>query len=123
MRATWCCAAGPTGCGVVDSTIARAIPAGEITADPHHLSRLGQDGVRYCRQTAGLLTSAAACPDWPRSDFTGTSGLLVPDFRLGSSNGAPDQQHLCWRFALSGPRGHRYALYQGLPMITGRYRQ
>lgn len=114
-----------TGCDVVDSDNCPRHPSWEITA-VRITYRASDKMVRYY----GAKLRVFGIPLLPLPglghtvDFRSTSGLLVPDFRLGSSNGAQIGSTYYWRFANNKDLAVTGTLFtKGLPMITGRYRQ
>ncbi len=114
-----------SGCAIEDIEGCAKKPSWEITAVRVHYDDK-QKRVRY----KGAVLHVFGVPLLPlpglahTSDFRAVSGLLIPDFRLGASNGAELGLTWYWRIAQNKDLAVTGNFYTGsLPMVKTRYRQ
>nr|WP_225207718.1 LPS assembly protein LptD [Novosphingobium huizhouense] len=114
-----------SGCGVEDDDGCPKHPSWEITA-----VRVYFDAADKRVKYKGATLHMFGVPILPlpglghTSDFRAETGLLIPDLRLGASNGVELSDTWYWRIADNKDLALTGFVYTGaLPMISARYRQ
>lgn len=114
-----------SGCDVVDADGCPRRPSWEITA-VRVTYRASDKRVKYY----GAKLRVFGVPLLPlpglghTADFRAESGLLIPDFKLTSSNGAQLNETYYWRLDNNRDLALTGTLFSNaLPMISGKYRQ
>ncbi|ABD25334.1 organic solvent tolerance protein [Novosphingobium aromaticivorans DSM 12444] len=113
-----------SGCAVEDEKGCPRKPSWEVTA-----TRVYFDAKERRVKYKGATLHLFGVPILPlpglghTSDFRAETGLLIPDFRLGASNGAEISETWYWRIADNRDLAVTGTFYTGaLPMLTTKYR-
>lgn len=113
-----------SGCAVEDGKGCAKNPSWEITA-----ARVYFDAKEKRVKYKGATLRMFGIPVLPlpglghTSDFRAETGLLIPDFRLGASNGAEISETWYWRIADNRDLALTGTFFTGsLPMLTAKYR-
>ncbi|MCW1383994.1 LPS assembly protein LptD [Novosphingobium sp. KCTC 2891] len=114
-----------SGCAVEDENGCPKKPSWEITA-----VRVSYDAADKRVKYEGATLHMFGVPLLPlpglghTSDFRAETGLLIPDLRLGASNGVEISDTWYWRIADNKDLALTGYVYTGaLPMVSARYRQ
>ncbi|MCY1671088.1 LPS assembly protein LptD [Novosphingobium sp. SL115] len=113
-----------SGCSVEDGKGCAKNPSWEVTA-----ARVYFDAKEKRVKYKGATLRMFGIPVLPlpglghTSDFRAETGLLIPDFRLGASNGAEISDTWYWRIADNRDLALTGTFFTGsLPMLTAKYR-
>lgn len=113
-----------SGCSVEDGKGCAKNPSWEVTA-----ARVYFDAKEKRVKYKGATLRMFGIPVLPlpglghTSDFRAETGLLIPDFRLGASNGAEISETWYWRIADNRDLALTGTFFTGsLPMLTAKYR-